>query len=129
MNPGDTVTGTVTFTNQGTTSVAVSSAVIAARPPGGTHGGGPFDDFAPASAAQTLAPGSSLTVTATRTFTTSGPAGAWDVYPTWEDGSGAWHDGPDSSLTVAASSGRRPRRSRLVLRSPFPRQADRELTS
>ena len=100
VNPGDTVTGTVTFTNNGTASVTVQGITIAARPPGGTHSGGPFDDFAPLSPSQTLSPGGSVTVTATRAFTASDLAGAWDVYPTWEDSSKAWHDGPDSSLTV-----------------------------
>jgi len=102
VHPGDTVTGSVTFTNGGTTPVAVASVVIAGRAPGGTHAGGPFDDFAPGSPASTLAPGASMTLTASRTFTASDPAGAWDVYPTWEDGSNAWHDGPDQSLTLVA---------------------------
>jgi hypothetical protein len=97
------VTGSVTYTNQGAASVAIGSAVIAARPPGGTHATGPFDDFAPPLAAQTLAPGASVTVTATRSFTTSDPVGSWDVYPTWEDGTNAWHDGPDASLTIEAT--------------------------
>jgi uncharacterized repeat protein (TIGR01451 family) len=104
VHPGDTVTGTVTFTNNGTASVAVQAIVIAGRPPGGTHTGGPFDNFAPPSAAQMLAPGASVTVTATRTFTAADPTGAWDAYPTWEDSANAWHDGPDSSLTVTAAA-------------------------
>jgi uncharacterized repeat protein (TIGR01451 family) len=101
VNPGDTVTAAVTLTNNGTASVTVQSVIIAGRPPGGTHTGGPFDDFAPALASQTLGPGASVTVTATRPFLASDPPGAWDIYPTWEDGANVWHDGPDSSLTVA----------------------------
>jgi uncharacterized repeat protein (TIGR01451 family) len=101
VSPGDTVTGTVTLTNDGTAAVDVEDVVIAARPPGGTHTGGPFDDFAPTSPSQTLAPGASIALTATRTFSSSDPSGSWDVYPTWQDGSGTWHDGPDSSLDVS----------------------------
>jgi hypothetical protein len=103
---GDTITGTVTFTNDGTSPVVVEDAVIAARPPGGTHSGGPFDDFTPTAPSQTLAPGASLTLTAARTFSAADPLGAWDMYPTFEDGSGTWHDGPDLALQVvtAASS-------------------------
>jgi hypothetical protein len=101
---GDTVTASVTFTNSGSAAVVMQNAVIAGRPPGGTHGGGPYDDFAPTAAARTLAPGQSLTVTATRTFAGGDPTGAWDVYPTFEDGSGAWHDGPDSALTLVSSA-------------------------
>jgi uncharacterized repeat protein (TIGR01451 family) len=100
VNPGDTVTATVVFTNNGTTSVDIQNMLITSRPPGGTHTGGPYDDFAPALAAQTLAAGASVTVKATRTFAANDPAGAWDVYSTWEDGANAWHDGPDSSLAV-----------------------------
>jgi Cellulase (glycosyl hydrolase family 5) len=102
--PGETVTGKVTFTNEGANDVIVQSVVVAARPPGGTHAGGPFDDFAPTSAAQTLAPGASLTLSATRTFSAADPTGSWDIYPTWEDGTGVWHDGPDSWIKVGAAS-------------------------
>ncbi|HEY3816806.1 MAG TPA: cellulase family glycosylhydrolase [Polyangiaceae bacterium] len=104
VSPGDTVTGTVTFTNDGVVAVNVENVVIAARPPGGTHSGGPYDDFGPTSPTQTLAPGASLTLTATRTFSSSDPTGTWDLYPTWEDGSGVWHDGTDASIQLAASS-------------------------
>jgi hypothetical protein len=102
---GDTVTGTVTLTNDGTTAVVVEDAVLAARPPGGTHAGGPFDDFGPTAPSQTLQPGASLTLTATRTFTAGDPSGAWDLYVTWEDASGTWHDGPDTALTVGSGGG------------------------
>jgi hypothetical protein len=101
---GDTVTGSVTLTNDGVVPVDVQNVVIAARPPGGTHAGGPFDDFSPTAPAQTLAPGASLTLQASRTFSSSDPTGAWDLYPTWEDGSGTWHDGTDSSLDVVGAT-------------------------
>ncbi len=101
---GTTVHGTVTYTNGTTAAVTVAAGVIAARPPGGTHGGGPYDDFAPYAPMVTVAPGQSYTVAASRSFAASDPAGAWDVYPTYEDGDGVWHDGPDSTLTVGATS-------------------------
>ncbi len=101
---GQTVTGTVTYTNYGVSSVAVQAGAIAARPPGGTHAGGPFDDFAPYATATTVAPGGSFTVSASRTFTGAAPLGSWDVYPTYQDGSGTWHDGPDQTLKVTGAT-------------------------
>jgi hypothetical protein len=105
VSPGDTVTGNVTLTNDGVAPVVVQNVVIAARPPGGTHAGGPYDDFAPTAPSQTLAPGASIALTATRTFASSDPAGTWDVYPTWQDGNGTWHDGPDGSLSLGGGAG------------------------
>ena len=101
---GKTVSGTVVYTNTGASPVSVRSAFIAARPPGGSHAGGPFDDFAPATATTSVAPGATLSVTASRTFASGDPAGAWDVYPTYEDADGVWHDGPDQSLTLGAAA-------------------------
>lgn len=104
VHAGDTVTGKVTYRNAGSSPIVVQAAVIAARPPGGTHAGGPFDDFAPSAASTTIAPGALFTVTSSRTFAGSDPLGAWDLYPTFEDASGAWHDGPDQTLRVSAGS-------------------------
>jgi hypothetical protein len=97
--PGQTLTGTVTYTNVSAERIDVLAAVIAARPPGGSHAGGPYDDFGPYAPATSLAPGESLTVNASETFDGS-ITGTWDVYPTYEDADGVWHDGPDQSFTV-----------------------------
>jgi hypothetical protein len=100
---GDTVSGTITYTNASSSPYTVQAGVIAARPPGGSHGGGPYDDFQPYAGATTIPPGGTFTVTASRTFSASDPTGTWDLYPTYQDGSGAWHDGDDLSLPVGVA--------------------------
>lgn len=104
LQPGDTLTGTMTWTNDSDQPVDVMTAAIAARPPGGSHAGGPYLDLAPYADATTVEPGATLTMTATRTFTTEDPTGTWDVYPTYETGDGAWHDGPDTSIALAQTT-------------------------
>lgn len=99
---GQTITATATYTNQGSSPITVDAIALAARPPGGSHAGGPYDDFQPYASQTTVQPGASITVTATRTFTAGDPTGVWDVCPTYQDASGAWHDGADQSLTVTA---------------------------
>src|SRR2546428_13321182 len=49
---------------------------------------------------QTIQPGATLTLTATRNFTSADPLGPWYAYATYEDASGAWHDGPNVNFTV-----------------------------
>jgi hypothetical protein len=44
---GAKVTATVTYRNQGASDVVIQAGVVAARPPGGSHAGGPYDDFLP----------------------------------------------------------------------------------
>lgn len=100
LAPGDTLTGTMTWINDSDQPIEVVTAAIAARPPGGSHGGGPYLDLEPYADAQTVAPGATLAITATRTFTPDDSTGAWDVYPTYETADGQWHDGPDYTVTV-----------------------------
>ena len=101
---GQTVTATVTYTNETGSPQTINAIALAARPPGGTHAGGPYDDFQPYASSTTVQPGGSITATASRTFTASDPTGAWDVYPTYQDDSGSWHDGADQSLAVATTN-------------------------
>jgi len=90
----------VVYSNTSAAAVTLQQIVIAIRPPGGTNDGGPYDDLAPVVANQTLAPGASLTVTATRSFTGSDPLGAWYAYATAQDSDGVWHD----AATIATRS-------------------------
>ena len=101
ITAGQTVTGAMTWVNQSDSPIDVTAAALAARPPGGSHTGGPYDDLEPYSAATTVQPGGTLMLTATRTFTGGDPVGAWDVYPTYETSDGVWHDGGDVTLTVS----------------------------
>jgi hypothetical protein len=108
IGAGQTVTATVTYANDSPSPVVVKAAVIAARPPGGTHAGGPYDDFAPYTGPVTVAPRATVTVTASRAFTGADPTGVWDIYATYQDDGGIWHDGPGASLTVSGANGGAP---------------------
>jgi hypothetical protein len=100
VGAGDTITGVVTYTNTGDASQPVNDLVIASRPPGGTHDGGPYMDFLPTAGVRTVAPGASHQQTASRTFAGTDPTGTWIVYPTWQDDNGIWHDGPEQTYEV-----------------------------
>jgi len=88
---GVTLAATVTYTNDGPTDVTLLTLAIAARPPGGTHAGGPFSDLYPHLMNVALAAGQSITQTGARTFTASDSFGIWEAYATYQDASG-WHD-------------------------------------
>jgi hypothetical protein len=99
---GETLTASVTYQNGPGASLSVADLVITARPPGGTHAGGPYFDFSPRRTAQTVAAGATLSLTATRTIASGNPAGEWEVFSTWEDATETWHDGPSIYVTVGA---------------------------
>jgi hypothetical protein len=101
---GGTITGTVTFQNCGALPLAVQRFIIAGRPPGGTHSGGPFDDFTPDHGAITLQVGATITISASRAISGSDPPGSWTSFATYEDMSDAWHDGADVAFTVTQST-------------------------
>jgi hypothetical protein len=69
----------------------LENIAIAGRPPGGTNGGGPYDDFG-YTGQVTLAPGQQITVQQTRAFTAADPIGAWYAFATYETMDGVWHD-------------------------------------
>jgi hypothetical protein len=97
---GDTLQGTVTYRNTGSTPLSIQHVTIAVRPPGGTNIGGPYYDLVPQLPAQVVQPGATLTLAASRTFGSADPLGQWFSYPTYQDGSGVWHDGPNVHFTV-----------------------------
>src|SRR5207237_2867209 len=86
---------------------------IGGRPPGGTNGAGPYYDLTPTLAAQTVPPGATVTLAASRAFTAGDPTGSWCAFATYQDAGGAWHDGPSVNFTVAAPAGG------LVISSPL----------
>jgi polygalacturonase len=104
VTPGGTLTGTVTYRNDGSSSGTIAQINIAVRPPGGTNSGGPFADMAPTQGSVTLAPGESVTLQASRTFSASEEAGTWYAYSTYEDTSGTWHDAAPIHFDVSAAS-------------------------
>ena len=99
---GDTLKGTVTYQNTSASPIAVQIITITSRPPGATPASGPYDDFTPTVPAQTIQPGATLTLAASRVFLSTDPLGSWYSYTTYQDGALAWHDGPHVSFTVAA---------------------------
>src|SRR5882672_3655176 len=100
VRAGDTLNGTVTYQNTSASPIAVQTIGIAARPPGGTNAGGPYTNLTPALPAQTIQPGASVTLAASRAFTSADPLGAWYSYTTWQDTAGAWHDSPNINFSV-----------------------------
>jgi hypothetical protein len=102
VKAGDILNGTVTYQNTSASPIAVQAIAIAARPPGGTNAGGPFSNLTPSLPAQTIPPGASVTLAASRAFTSTDPLGAWYSYSTYQDSAGAWHDSSNINFTVAA---------------------------
>src|SRR3989475_6338729 len=99
---GGTLNGAVTYQNTSASPIAVQTIGIAARPPGGTNAGGPYTNLGPSLPAQTIPPGASVTLAASRAFTSADPLGAWYSYTTWQDDAGSWHDSTNINFTVAA---------------------------
>jgi hypothetical protein len=99
---GETLTGTVTYKNTSAVAIPVNSISIAGRPPGGTNSGGPFDDLTPMDGNETVQPGATITLTASRAFTSTDPTGQWYSYATYEDTESLWHDGPSVYFTVGS---------------------------
>ena len=100
LKAGQTLRASVTYTNRGSTPRNINQFIIALRPPGGTHNGGPFMDMTPVLGPITLAPNESITLQALRVFSATDPLGDWESYPSFRDDSGDWHDGPALNVTV-----------------------------
>src|SRR2546426_1067645 len=71
VRAGDTLNGTVTYQNTSASPIAVQTIAIAARPPGGTNAGGPYANLIPSPPAQTIQPGATVTLAASRAFTSA----------------------------------------------------------
>src|SRR5207244_6792211 len=99
---GGTLKGTVTCQNTSASPIAVQTIGIAARPPGGTNAGGPYTNLGPSLPAQTIQPGASVTLAASRTFTKPHALGCWYSSTSWPDAAGAWHDSSNINFTVSA---------------------------
>jgi endoglucanase len=104
LAPGATQAGHVTYRNTTSGNLQVNKIVIAMRPPGGSHAGGPYDDASPEPGPLTVAAGATVSVDATRTFAASGGQGTWEAYATYQDAGGTWHDGPSVFFSIADGS-------------------------
>jgi membrane protease YdiL (CAAX protease family) len=90
---GESLTASAMLRNTGDRSLALRDIVIAARPPGGTNAGGPFDDFGGTDSVS-LAPGQTAVLRKTRPFTAADPQGVWYAFVTYQTADGVWHDDP-----------------------------------
>jgi hypothetical protein len=92
------------FQNNNASPFLVSQGVITARRPGALNATGPFDDWVPAVAAQTVQPGATLPVGATWIVPADAPVGQWRVYLAIKDATlSTWYDGAPSILNVSAT--------------------------
>lgn len=104
VQPGDTLTATVTWANRAGVPLDVGALAIVAAPPGATHQSGVVSDFSP-TPVSSIAAGASVTLTATRRFGAGDAAGSWQLWSRFVDPLGAVHDGPAVELTVGAPPG------------------------
>src|SRR2546427_8174175 len=114
--PGDVLNGTVTYQNTSASPIVVQTVGIGMRPPGGSNAGGPYTNPTPSLPAQTIQPGATATLAASRAFTSADPLGSWYSYTTWQDAGGAWHDSPSINFTVGVPP---PPTGGLVISSPL----------
>ena len=98
---GNVLRATVTYQNTSSSPISVQHVTIAGRPPGGTNVGGPYADLQPQLGAQTVQPGATLTLAASRTFTSADALGTWYSYVTYQGAGGAWSDSPTVGFIVA----------------------------
>lgn len=103
LRAGSVLNGSVSYRNASASAIAVREIRIAARAPGATHEGGPFTDLAPVLSGLTVEPGASVTLSASRQFSSSDPIGTWEAYSTYQDSAGKWHDAPSENFQVARS--------------------------
>ncbi len=104
VHAGQALSGSVTYRNCTSAPFLVQEIVIAARPPGGTHAGGPYVDLAPTQGPITVAAGATVSLTAMRDFTAADPVGSYVSYATYQDTGGTWHDGPEVGFTVTSTT-------------------------
>ena len=93
VHSGGRLAATVTLINSGP-AVTLADVAIAARPPGGTNGGGPYLDLGHTGPI-TLAAGQQMVMHESRLFGKADPDGRWYSYVTYETIDHVWHDSAD----------------------------------
>lgn len=101
---GATLTAQVTYRNGSRFPYTFLQMSIEARPPGGTHTGGPYERLQPVLGKTTVQPGATVTVTASRTFSATDATGTWEAYSTFQRPDGVWVDGPSVFFTYAGTT-------------------------
>ncbi|MBI5542901.1 MAG: cellulase family glycosylhydrolase [Deltaproteobacteria bacterium] len=100
--PGELLRAKVTYTWKGTASLLVRKVVITARPSGGAQAGAPVLSFSPSVGESTLVTGSTIAIDAALALDPATPAGAWEVYSSYQDEDGGWQNGPGVLVSVIA---------------------------
>jgi beta-glucanase (GH16 family) len=106
---GERLEATVTYKNTTSQSINVSTLIVAMRTPTGGHA-----DLQPGTGARTVGPGQTLTLTTSRTFSSTDAYGTWTLFSSWLDSSGVWHEAAPQSVTLLA-----PATSRLTVTKPL----------
>src|SRR3989475_8903924 len=114
--PGDVLNGTVTYQNTSASPIVVQTVGIGISPPGGSTAGGTYTNPTPSLPAQTIQPGATVTLAASRAFTSADPFGSRYSDTTWQNAGGAWHDSPSINFTVGVPP---PPTGGLVISSPL----------
>lgn len=120
VRPGETLTGTVTYTNTTGSALTIWTMTISARAPGATHTGGPFSDLTPSGPLATVAVGESVTLTASRTFSAADALGTWEAYSTYQGDDNVWRDGPSVFFEVGAGAKPEPVATPVPVPTPVP---------
>ncbi len=98
VSAGGTINASFTLQNQGSASVVVTGAAFATRTPSGGNA-----DFGWTWSTTTLAPGQTLPMQGSRTFSASDALGMWTIFASYRTSDNVWHDlAPTLSLTVSA---------------------------
>lgn len=116
---GTTIVGKAELKNSSRDPIHFTAAVISARPPGSSRAVGPIMYYFNGLLPQSPVPaGGSRLIDQRFTIPSDAPFGRYDVYATYQDLNGAWHDGPSGFLEVVAD----PRRTGE--RDPEPNKPD-----
>ncbi len=84
---GQTINATITYKNNCASAYSISDILVAGRTPSGG-----YRDFSDNTAATTLQPGQTVTLSASLTITSADPTGQWTSFGSYLDSSGNWHE-------------------------------------
>lgn len=102
--PGDTLTATTRYENRGNATGVIKVANQTIRRPGQPHTRPAIwdGDFSNRIRDRSLAAGDSITQTGTLKLKSNAPPGRWEIYSSWQDSDGVWHDSVSGYFTVEA---------------------------
>ena len=85
VNPGQTITGQITYKNACAAPFVIDDSKISARDPKAN-----IDDFTPNTGPKTIAANGTLVIKASRAMTTSDPLGVWKAFGSYQNATGTW---------------------------------------